>query len=233
MSGLVLQDIFLPYPKINIDVAFGTKQRITGLFGASGSGKTTVLEIVAGIRKPFRGNVRFQDRTLPDTENGIHVPAEDRRIGYVPQDLALFPHLSARENVFYSPRSSAIDAGDLLASLQIDMLMDRRIEQLSGGEKQRIAIARALLSDPQLLLLDEPLSSLDEALRERARDFFEQLIHRINIPVLYVSHDSDEIVRLCSDVIVLENGKVIAHGPVNDSFIVDERTHYTLKKSSG
>lgn len=230
MSGLYLENVFISYAKFTIDVTFKTNQRITGLFGPSGSGKTTLLEIVAGIRKPVRGTVRFQNIPLTDIDSGRHVPPEERRIGYVPQDLALFHHLSVRENVYYSPRSHSSEPADLLTTLGIDSLLDRTIDQLSGGEKQRIALARALLSDPQLLLLDEPLSSLDEDLRGRATDYIEQLIQRIDIPVLYVSHDSDEIVRLCSDVIVLEQGKIVAQGAVTEHFVVDDRTHYTLKK---
>jgi molybdate transport system ATP-binding protein len=229
MNGLSLRNISISYPKFMADVTFETSDRITGLFGPSGSGKTTILEIVAGIRKPSRGTVRFQNTTLTDADADIYVFPEQRMIGYVPQDLALFPHFSVRENVYYSPRSNVSESADLLKILGIDALLDRKINQLSGGEKQRVALARALLSRPHLLLLDEPLSSLDEDLKERAIEYLYQLIHRIDIPVMYVSHDSDEIVKICSEVIVIDRGRVIAQGPVRDLFVVDERTHYRLK----
>jgi molybdate transport system ATP-binding protein len=229
MRKLSLRNISISYSKFNLDVTFETNQRITGLFGHSGSGKTTLLEIVAGIRKASRGTVRFQNTALTEVDAGIHILPEKRMIGYVPQDLALFPHLSVRENVYYSPRSNVADSANLLSTLGIDSLLDRKINQLSGGEKQRIAVARALLSAPQLLLLDEPLSSLDEDLRERALEYIDELIQRIDIPVIYVSHNSDEIVKICSEVIVLDGGRVISQGPVRDLFVVDERTHYRLK----
>jgi molybdate transport system ATP-binding protein len=223
---LELNGITIRYSQFSLDASFKTSSRITGLFGASGAGKTTVLELIAGLRKPASGTIRFQGHALTDVNGRLHVRPENRKIGYVPQDLALFPHLSVRENVFYSTQSKQAQSSDLLATLQIEQLLNHGIDQLSGGQKQRVALARALLSNPQLLLLDEPLSNLDEPLRERTREFIQELILRINIPVLYVSHDSDEIVELCTDVIVLERGKVVAQGPANDLFQIDDRKHY-------
>jgi molybdate transport system ATP-binding protein len=224
---LDLIDVSVEYKTFSMRLSCKISHRVTGLFGASGSGKTTLLETLAGVRKPRTGSIRFKDELLTDTDSHLFVRPEKRKIGYVPQDLALFPHLTVRENVFYSkvPRQP----NELLESLRIEHLLDHRVHQLSGGEKQRVALARALLSGPQLLLLDEPLSSLDEPLRERTREIIEQLILLINIPVLYVSHDSDEIVRWCTDVLVLENGKIVAQGPPSDLFVVDDRTHYKKK----
>jgi len=231
MSGLVVQNIAIQYSKFALEATFEASAKITGLFGPSGCGKTTILELIAGIRRPQRGSIRFQNAVLTDAAQGIQIQPEKRKIGYVPQDLALFPHLSVRQNVFYS-KGEISDVADLFRTLEIEKLLDRKIQQLSGGEKQRIALARALLSHPDLLLLDEPLSSLDESLRERTREYIEALIRRIDIPVLYVSHDSDEIVSLCDEVIVLQQGRVTAQGPVNRLFIADERTHYKLKTPS-
>jgi molybdate transport system ATP-binding protein len=224
---LELLDVSVEYEKFSMRLSCKITHRVTGLFGASGSGKTTLLEMIAGVRKLRSGSIRFKDELLTDTETRFYLRPEKRKIGYVPQDLALFPHLSVRENVFYG--NGATQPNELLESLKIEHLLDHRVHQLSGGEKQRVALARALLSRPQLLLLDEPLSSLDEPLRERTREIIEQLILLINIPVLYVSHDSDEIVRWCTDVVSLENGKIAAQGPPLDLFVVDERTHYKKK----
>ena len=224
---LALERVCLRYRLFSLEVSFKTDQRITGIFGPSGSGKTTLLEVIAGLRRPDSGTIHFQGKTLTDTESDLFVPPEKRKTGYVPQDLALFPHLTVRQNVFYG--TSGSDSSDLLATLEIEDLMEHRIHQLSGGEKQRVALARALLIQPELLLLDEPLSNLDEPLRDRTRDYIEQLIRKIDIPVLYVSHDSDEVVRLCAEVIVLQNGRISKQGSVAELFMEDERTHYRLK----
>lgn len=224
---LELGNVSVEYRKFSMRLTCRMTHRITGVFGASGSGKTTLLETVAGVRKLRSGSIRFKEHLLNDTSSHLFVPPEKRRIGYVPQDLALFPHLTVRENVFYG--NAAKQSNELLGSLRIEHFLDHRVQQLSGGEKQRVALARALLSSPQLLLLDEPLSSLDEPLRERTREIIEQLIRVIDIPVLYVSHDSDEIVRWCTDVLVLEDGKLAAQGPPSDLFEIDHRTHYKKK----
>jgi molybdate transport system ATP-binding protein len=224
---LTLEKVSLRYRHFSLDVSFKTHERITGIFGPSGSGKTTLLEVISGLRKPETGTIYFQDQTITDARTGLFVPPEKRKTGYVPQDLALFPHLTVRDNVFFGHPGS--DSSDLLATLEIEHLMEQRIHQLSGGEKQRVALARALLIRPELLLLDEPLSNLDEPLRERTRDYIEQLIQKIDIPVLYVSHDSDEVVHLCAEVIVLQNGRVSKQGSVAELFVEDDRTHYRLK----
>ena len=225
---LHVQSIQTQLKEFSLEISFSTQHRITGIFGASGAGKTTLLETIAGLRKPQRGSIHIGETLLTEVSSGTFVSPERRQIGYVPQDLALFPHFSVRENISYSDNGSMTP--DLLSALKIESLMDRRIHQLSGGEKQRVALARALNSKPKLLLLDEPLSSLDETLREHTRQIVADLIRAIDIPVLYVSHDSDEIVQLCGGVVVLETGRLVTHGATSELFVIDDRTHYKLRE---
>lgn len=221
---LEIENVRIEYRNFCLTLSARITHRVTGIFGPSGSGKTTLLEVLSGIRHPREGVIRFNGDLLTEAASRFFVPPEKRRIGYVPQDIALFPHLNVRENIYYGNLRK--ESSELLSSLRLERLLSHRVNQLSGGEKQRVALARALLSAPRLLLLDEPLSSLDESLRERTRVIIEELIQAIEIPVLYVSHDSDEIVHWCTDVLVFENGQLVAQGAPSELFIVDERTHY-------
>ena len=191
---------------------------IVALFGRSGCGKTTLINIVAGLLDADFGRVALNDEVLLDTEQGRSVPAERRRVGYVFQDSRLFPHLRVAGNLRYgerrapSPRFIGIDAvADLLG---LGALMHRRTHELSGGERQRVAIGRALLSQPRLLLLDEPLASLDAARREEVLPYLETLRDQLAIPMIYVSHNFDEVLRLASHVVLLENGLSVAAGEI-------------------
>jgi len=212
---LTLRDIRMPLQGITIDFSVEKlDQGITGLFGPSGAGKTTILEIVTGIRSPAAAYIELDGKVLTDTERRIHVPIEQRAIGYVPQDLALFPHLSTRENVLFAAPSSNGDTRfhQIVSVLEIEGLLSRGISNLSGGEKQRVAFARAILASPRLLLLDEPLASLDRALKKKMIQYLLHLRDEFHIPMLYVSHESDELVQLCDEVLVLDNGKLAARG---------------------
>ena len=201
-----------------LDVAFEAPAGVTALFGRSGSGKTTVVDAVAGLLAPERGRVALEGRTLLDTEAGVRVPAHRRRVGYVFQDARLFPHLSVRRNLLFgrrfAPRGAALEEpGRVVDLLGIGPLLERRPGALSGGERQRVAIGRALLAGPRLLLMDEPLASLDEPRRAEILPHLERLRDEARVPILYVSHSVAEVARLATTVVVLEGGRVVRAGP--------------------
>ena len=196
--------------------------RTLALFGPSGAGKTTTLDLVAGLLRPEVGTIRIGERVLFDHELGINLPPYTRRIGYVPQDLALFPHLNVRRNVLYGARSRGVEhplearLERVAKLLEIDSLLDRRVSALSGGERQRAALARALMTAPDLLLLDEPLASLDRGLRGRIMPYLEAIRDVIGTPLIYVSHSAEEVRRVAEWAIVLERGRVVGAGPPAD-----------------
>jgi molybdate transport system ATP-binding protein len=200
-----------------LDATFALGSGITILFGASGAGKTTLLDCIAGLNTPNSGHIALGGRVLFDSSEGINVPVQQRNVGYVFQDLALFPHLSAERNVGYGVRGISDSerrhrVHGVLDSLGISALCDRRPTQLSGGEKQRVALARALVTNPVVLLLDEPLAGLDLPVRMKIADDLRRSIQNIPIPVLYVTHSRDEVFMLGEKLLVLECGKVIAQG---------------------
>jgi molybdate transport system ATP-binding protein len=200
-----------------LDVAFVVRRGITILFGASGAGKTTLLDCIAGITLPDSGQVIIGDRALFDSEHRINVPIRSRNIGYVFQDLALFPHLNVESNVAYGlagvhPQEREQRIGKALDALGIAALRKRPPAQLSGGERQRVALARALVTQPSLLLLDEPLAALDLPIRMKIADDLRRSIQNLTIPVLYVTHSRDEVLMLGERLLVLEQGRVIAQG---------------------
>lgn len=190
---------------------------ITALFGASGSGKTTLLRSVAGLERGRNGLVRIGTQMWQDDSQGIFLPTWRRPLGYVFQEASLFDHLDVRGNLAYGQRRSAgqgIALEQAIELLGIGGLMQRRPHALSGGERQRVAIARALASQPQLLLLDEPLAALDYARRQEILPWLERLRDELSIPMLYVTHAADEVARLADTLVVLEQGRVTAAGPV-------------------
>jgi molybdate transport system ATP-binding protein len=195
-----------------LDFAFESDARVIALFGPSGSGKSTLLNVVAGLIRPQVGLVRVEGRVLTDTQAGTFVPPHRRRIGYVFQDTRLFPHLSVRRNLAYgrwftSASERYASPEEIVALLGLGTLLDRRPPTLSGGEKQRVAIGRALLASPRLLLMDEPLASLDAARKAETLPYIERLRDELAIPVVYVSHSRDEVDRLADEVVHLEAGR--------------------------
>jgi molybdate transport system ATP-binding protein len=195
-----------------LDVGFESDARVIALFGPSGSGKSTLLNVVAGLIRPQVGLVRVEGRVLTDTQAGTFVPPHRRRIGYVFQDTRLFPHLSVRRNLAYgrwftSASERYASSEEIVALLGLGTLLDRRPPTLSGGEKQRVAIGRALLASPRLLLMDEPLASLDAARKAETLPYIERLRDELAIPVVYVSHSRDEVDRLADEVVHLEAGR--------------------------
>ena len=201
-----------------LDAAFESAGGLTALFGRSGAGKTTLINAIAGLLRPERGHIVVDGEVLTDTEHGIFVPARRRRIGYVFQEGRLFPHLSVRQNLLYgrwfAPKGGRTGEVELIVDLLgIGALLDRRPALLSGGEKQRVAIGRALLARPRLLVMDEPLASLDEARKTEILPYIERLRDEAGVPIVYVSHQVAEVARLATTMVVLSEGRVAAIGP--------------------
>jgi molybdate transport system ATP-binding protein len=201
-----------------LDVDVEAPPGVTVLFGPSGSGKTTLVNAVAGLLRPDHGRIAVDDWVLLDTERRRHLAPHRRRIGYVFQEGRLFPHLTVRQNLLYgrwfAPRDARPESlGHVVEMLGIGRLMSRRPGTLSGGEKQRVAIGRALLAAPRLILADEPLAALDEARKAEILPYFERLRDEVSVPILYVSHSSAEVARLATTVIALREGRVAAMGP--------------------
>lgn len=197
--------------RLALDVTWNAKA--TGIFGPSGSGKTTLLEILLGLRPRERvdGSVRIGDRALFDTREGTWLPARARRFGWVPQDSALFPHLTVEGNLrFGDARAGSFDA--VVGLLELSGLLGRRADLLSGGERQRVALGRSLLAPHDVLLLDEPLASLDATRRSSLLGYIEKIVDEAKVPVLYVSHDWQEIQRLCDHALLLDGGVLTSSG---------------------
>lgn len=188
---------------------------VTAIFGVSGAGKTSLINAIAGLNVPQQGSITLNGRVLSDTASGTWLAVEKRRIGYVFQDARLFPHYRVRGNLQYGlTKSMRAQFDDVVQMLGIEALLGRFPWSLSGGEKQRVAIGRALLTAPELLLMDEPLASLDLPRKRELLAWLQTLAHRVKTPILYVSHSLDELLRLADNVLVLDQGTVKAFGPL-------------------
>jgi len=197
-----------------LDVALRLDQRVTAIFGPSGSGKSTLLSIIAGISKPDQGHVMINGETVFDHEKKINKPIHQRRIGLVFQDARLFPHLNVEHNLRYPLKytpahEQQFHLNDIVDLLEIGTLLKRTTHQLSGGEKQRVALGRALLSSPRLLMLDEPMASLDESLKSQILPFLKKVADEIKIPMIYISHSKDEIMQITNNVVYINAGKIV------------------------
>lgn len=206
-------------PSFALEAAFQSAGRVTALFGPSGCGKTTIINVIAGLVRPSEARVVFDGRVLADTARGIWLAAHKRQIGYVFQDARLLPHLSVRQNLrfgqwFTPPAVRYANEDGIIDLLDLAQLLDRKPRQLSGGEKQRVAIGRALLQSPRLLVMDEPLASLDEARKLEILPYLERLRDQTKVPVIYVSHAVAEVTRLATDVVLMAKGRVVNFGPL-------------------
>ncbi|MBY0430477.1 MAG: molybdenum ABC transporter ATP-binding protein, partial [Rhodospirillales bacterium] len=205
-----------------LDIAFHTRETgVTALFGRSGSGKTSVINMVAGLSRPDEGRIVIGSAPVFDSARRLDLPPERRRIGYVFQDSRLFPHLTVRRNLSYGmertpPVERFVGFDQVVALLGLDALLDRQPARLSGGEKQRVAIGRALLTSPRLLLMDEPLAALDGDRRNEVLPFIARLRAEFSLPILYVSHAMDEILRLADSLVLLDGGRTAAVGSVEE-----------------
>lgn len=204
-----------------LEAAFETGGGLTALFGHSGSGKTTLVNLIGGLQRPTEGRIAVDGRVLVDAARRVFVPPHRRRIGYVFQDARLFPHLTVRQNLaygrFFAPRAERwADVPRIVGMLGVGHLLDRRPGGLSGGETQRVAIGRALAASPRLMLMDEPLASLDDARKAEILPYIERLRDEAGIPIVYVSHSVAEVARLATEVVVLAAGRVSAAGPTSE-----------------
>lgn len=225
------------FPGFDLDVDFAAPPGVTALYGRSGSGKTTIVNAVAGLLKPDAGLVSVDGAMLTDTGAGLFVPPHKRRIGYVFQEARLFPHLNVKSNLIYGARfAGKVDeqAFDRIVELLgIGALLDRRPAKLSGGEKSRVALGRAILSRPRLLLMDEPLAALDEARKVEILPYFERLRDETGLPILYVSHSPSEVARLATTVVLVENGRVAAIGEAAEVFSDPAAAHALGLREAG
>jgi molybdate transport system ATP-binding protein len=208
--------------------------QVTAVFGPSGSGKTSALELVAGLRRAQAGRIDLNGRLLFDARSGYELPARLRRMGYVPQDDTLFPHLSVEWNLRYGakthpPRDRLFTFDRVVSVLELESVLGRGTGHLSGGERRRVALARALLSSPELLLLDEPLTGLDEKLKARVVPYLKRINSEFSVPCLYVTHDPEEVLALCDEVLVLERGRLVSRGRPADVFTVSSQPTYAVR----
>ncbi|KAF0096186.1 MAG: molybdate transport system ATP-binding protein [Puniceicoccaceae bacterium 5H] len=218
-------DLEVPLDRFALKISHHCEHQILGLFGVSGSGKTTCLEAIAGLRSSAKGKIQLGDEAWLDSERGIHVPCHRRDIGYVPQEMLLFPHYDVTRNLRAGRERAQMNGVDFQQTfeavteiLELGPLLHRRTRDLSGGERQRVALGRALCSGPKLLLLDEPLAALDQRLRQRILPFLLRIRESFQLPILIVSHHPVELQALCDEVLVLKEGAVIAQGQPQSVF---------------
>ena len=202
-------DVSLQQGEFTLQVRESSRVEVLGLFGPSGSGKTTLLETIAGLRTPARGEIRVGGATLFDSARAVNLPPRDRHIGYVPQDVLLFPHLDVRSNLRYGART---ELESLVEILDIGPLLHRRVNNLSGGERQRVAIGRALVTKPALMLLDEPLAAVDRARREQILPYLLRIRRELHVPLIYVTHDPRELSQIADRVLVIDDGRAVREG---------------------
>jgi molybdate transport system ATP-binding protein len=212
--NLLLKKIFLPLTDFPLEMDVEMQNQVTAVFGPSGAGKTSLLDLIAGLRRPKSAFIQLDDRILTDRSARTSVPTRHRGIGYLPQDLALFPHLSVQQNLLYGCKGNHTSASlfsyeHVTEVLEIGPLVNRRVTNLSGGEKQRVALARALLASPALLLLDEPLASLDTTLKSKIIPYLARIRDEFHVPMLYVTHDWNEVQALCTEALIMERGKIV------------------------
>ena len=220
-----------------LEAAFASGGGVTALFGRSGSGKSSVLNAIAGLLRPERGRIALDGESLFDAAAGVNVAAHRRRIGYVFQEGRLLPHLTVRQNLLYGRRFArgpgAVTLDKVTELLGLAALLQRRPHDLSGGEKQRVAIGRALLADPLLLLMDEPLAALDAPRKSEILYYIERLRDEVGVPIVYVSHSLDEVVRLADTVVVMSEGRVVDSGPVDETMARMELRPYLGRFEGG
>lgn len=229
-------EIYKQLPGFSLDVSFTTNSDTLGLLGASGSGKSMTLRCIAGLEKPDRGRIVLNGRSLFDSNKGINLPSRERRIGYVFQNYALFPHKTVAQNIGFGlhhlPQAEQKRrVAEQIAQMQLQGLKNRYPQELSGGQQQRVAVARALAIEPEVLLLDEPLSALDTHLRSKIEHQLIQTLASYKGVTLFVTHNLEEAYRVCHNLLVLSQGKAIAYGPKQNIF--RQPNTYTVAQLTG
>ncbi len=215
-----------------LDISFSTKKEITGVFGPSGAGKSSLFNSIAGTIYPNQGEIILNGKKLFSTKENINLPLHKRNVGLVFQDFKLFPHLSVKNNLRYSKASkNNLLFEKVVEMLKISHLLNRKPDKLSGGEKQRVAIGRAILSQPEILLFDEPFSALDVRIKSEIIDFIKQIPAQFNIPILVISHELSDLLQLSTELILIKNGKVLNAGNIYDLF--NDRQSIKLLSHSG
>jgi molybdate transport system ATP-binding protein len=236
--GVIELDIALERGDFRVQAAFAADAPIVALFGRSGAGKSSVVEAIAGLVRPRSGRIAVDGRILFDSARGIDLPPEARRVGYVFQEALLFPHLTVGANLDYGerltpPRERFIERRRVIALLGLEGLLARRPGSLSGGERQRVAIGRALLASPRLLLMDEPLASLDVPRKAEILQYVELLRDELRLPIVYVSHALEEVTRLADHLVLMADGRCVAQGPVAEVLARPEAQAYTARAEAG
>lgn len=208
--------VHLGRPGFSLEMSFRSDAVVTGIFGPSGAGKTTLINLIAGLERPNSGSIVLNGRTLFDGGRGVDVPAHLRRVGVVFQEHRLFPHYSVTGNLLYGARGDRGRLDSVIDLLELRPVLDRPVTRLSGGERQRVGLGRALLSAPKVLLLDEPLASLDRRLRRQILPYLRRVRDVLGVPMLYVSHELGDILQLTDELLVVDAGRVVGHGRYAD-----------------
>jgi molybdate transport system ATP-binding protein len=230
--SVLATDFTLKRNGFTLDIKCEIKQQVTGIFGPSGAGKTSFLHVLAGLEKPDSGSVRIHQRDVFNSNKKINLPPEKRKIGFVFQDSRLFPHMNVAQNVRYGIKMAGdnIRFGEVADLLKISNILDKKVSQISGGQAQRVAIGRAILSAPDILFLDEPFSALDKNLRQHIISLLMPLIKKFDIPMLVISHDLSDLLMLTDKLLIIKDGKCVGHGNYYE-LIAQENTVHELSKS--
>lgn len=229
--SVVSANFLLSRPGFTLDIQCVIETRVTGIFGPSGAGKTSFLHVLAGLETPDHGSISIQDHEVFNASKKLNLPPEKRKIGYVFQEGRLFPHLNVAQNLKYGLKKNMNLFKEVADLLKITDIIDKKVSQISGGQAQRVAIGRALLSSPDILVLDEPFSALDKNLRQHIISLLKPLIQKYNIPMLVISHDLSDLLMLSDQLLIIHDGKCAGHGSYYD--LIGQKEAFVEMSKSG